>query len=193
MTAPAAPSPPRKRADAVRNRAAVVQAATAVFTEQGPDAGVDAIAARAGVGKATVYRSFPTKEHLVAAVAAERLRWMADMSEQWLADESIDGWTAMREVLRAAAGSRARGLLTHGLISECADPELQEAKARSTAVAEKLLARARADGSVRPDVDHTEVATLFRGITLALNERGERDVDVWTRHADLVAEAIRTR
>ncbi|MTD44042.1 TetR family transcriptional regulator [Conexibacter sp. W3-3-2] len=187
------PTPVRKRADAVRNREAVVRAATELFTREGPDVGVDAIAARAGVGKATVYRSFPTKEHLVAAVAAERLRWMATMTDEWSADASVDGWTALREVLRAAAGSRARGLLTHGLISDCDDPELVAAKAESTAAGRRLLARAQADGSVRADVAHEEIATLFRGLTLALTERGERDVAVWLRHADLLADAVRAR
>ena len=57
------------RADAVRNRARVIDAAETVFTEQGTDAGVEVVAARAGVGKATVYRSFPTKEALVSEVA----------------------------------------------------------------------------------------------------------------------------
>ena len=60
-----------KRADAVRNRARVIAAAAEVFAERGIEASVPAVAARAGVGKATVYRSFPPKEHLVAAV--ERL------------------------------------------------------------------------------------------------------------------------
>ena len=60
-----------RRADAVRNRERVVAAAAAVFAERGVEAGVPDIAARAGVGKATVYRSFPTKEHLIAAVVTE--------------------------------------------------------------------------------------------------------------------------
>ena len=62
-----------KRADAVRNRERVVAAAAAVFAERGIEASVPGVAERAGVGKATVYRSFPTKEHLVAAVVADHL------------------------------------------------------------------------------------------------------------------------
>ena len=62
-----------KRADALRNRERVVAAAAEVFAERGIEASVPEVAVRAGVGKATVYRSFPTKEHLVAAVVTGRL------------------------------------------------------------------------------------------------------------------------
>jgi AcrR family transcriptional regulator len=68
MAVPAA----RTRVDAVRNRALVIAAAAEVFAEKGEAALVPEIAARAGVGKGTVYRCFPTKDHLVAAVAIER-------------------------------------------------------------------------------------------------------------------------
>ena len=61
---------PRTRADAVRNFERVLAAATEVLAEKGAEAGVPEIAARAGVGKGTVYRCFPTKEHLIAAVLA---------------------------------------------------------------------------------------------------------------------------
>src|SRR5919107_1582877 len=70
-----------KRADAIRNRERVVAAAAAVFAERGIEAGVPEIAARAGVGKATVYRSFPTKEHLIAAVVEEKA---ADLRVLWI-------------------------------------------------------------------------------------------------------------
>ena len=66
------------RADAVRNRARVIEAAEAVFAEHGTDAGVELVAERAGVGKATVYRSFPTKEALVSEVVSRQLdAWLA--------------------------------------------------------------------------------------------------------------------
>ncbi|HET8952358.1 MAG TPA: helix-turn-helix domain-containing protein, partial [Solirubrobacteraceae bacterium] len=68
---------PRTRADAVRNSERVLAAAAEVLAEKGAEAGVPEIAARAGVGKGTVYRAYPTKEHLISAVLAERIRSMA--------------------------------------------------------------------------------------------------------------------
>ncbi|MGZ8647714.1 MAG: TetR/AcrR family transcriptional regulator, partial [Solirubrobacteraceae bacterium] len=72
MSVPTVP-PRARRADAQRNHERVLRAAGEVLSERGLEAGVDEIAARAGVGKATVYRSFPTKEHLIAAVVIDRL------------------------------------------------------------------------------------------------------------------------
>src|ERR1700710_1050934 len=63
----AATTPPTRR-DAVRNRARLARAATAAFREEGLDVAVDAIAKRAGVGVATLYRHFPTKLDLIVAV-----------------------------------------------------------------------------------------------------------------------------
>src|SRR3546814_20950840 len=61
------------RADAARNREAIVEAARAVFADQGLDAPLDEIAKRAATGNATLYRRFPTRADLVAAVFAERM------------------------------------------------------------------------------------------------------------------------
>ena len=64
------PAQAPRRSDALRNRERVIAAAREVFAEQGIHACVPEVARRAGVGKATVYRSFATREHLVAALAA---------------------------------------------------------------------------------------------------------------------------
>ena len=138
------------RVDAVRNRAAVLAAAEAVFAEHGTDAGVDLVAERAGVGKATVYRSFPTKEALVAAVVSRQL-------DAWLAANASaegDALTVLRQLLRAAAEAKVLGEGT-GLAS------LAVARERWLATLETILARA--DGSVRADATAEEITTLFGG------------------------------
>jgi AcrR family transcriptional regulator len=70
--------PRTMRADAARNRERVLAAAAAVFAERGVDGSLPQVAARAGVGVATIYRSFPTKVDLIEALLADRFRAFAD-------------------------------------------------------------------------------------------------------------------
>src|ERR671928_1525492 len=95
----------RTRADAVRNYERVVSAAAEVLAQKGAEAGVPEIAARAGVGKGTVYRCFATKEHLVAAVLADRLRAFAERAEE--AAAKPDAWQAFADLLAESAERQA--------------------------------------------------------------------------------------
>src|ERR1700760_3966364 len=61
------------RADAERNRRRLMDAATQMFCERGLDVGVGEIAQQAGVGRGTLFRNFPSKEHLIAAIVVERM------------------------------------------------------------------------------------------------------------------------
>jgi AcrR family transcriptional regulator len=102
--------PPALRADAERNRLAVVAAARAVFGERGLDAPLDEIARRAGVGNATLYRRFPSRHQLVAAVFAQTLRDVLATMERSLADP--DPWKGFCDYVWYVCGLQAadRGL-----------------------------------------------------------------------------------
>src|SRR6266436_971940 len=74
--------PSRKpRADALRNRERVLEAARAVFSAGGPDASLEAVARRAGVGIGTLYRHFPTREALFEAVYRREVQQLGDLAE----------------------------------------------------------------------------------------------------------------
>ncbi len=179
-----------RRADALRNCERVTAAAAALFAEKGLDASVDEVAARAGVGKATVYRSFPTKEHLVAAVACVRLRWYEELTIA--AAEADEAWPAFVEFLRTAAeAQRGNRLLTVSLAGASEDPDVSAAKAGLIAAFDRLVARGRAEGTMRADATPRDVQVLLSGVTRVLNEEGERDPAAWRRCADLVADAMR--
>jgi AcrR family transcriptional regulator len=82
------------RADARRNRDAILDAARGVFEVEGIAAPLDGIAARAGVGNATLYRNFPTRDDLLAAVVEDSVQELVDESEELEGGDPVD---ALRE------------------------------------------------------------------------------------------------
>jgi len=181
---------PRTRADAVRNAERVLAAATEVFAEKGAEAGVPEIAARAGVGKGTVYRCFPTKEHLVSAVIGERLRWFADAALE--AADQPDAWEAFVALLCDSAERQAGDCtFSSGLANESALPDVAEARREMLAALDALMVRAQAEGRMRQGVTSRELKTLFAGMAQMLRADGNRDPAEWRRYAGLVADAMR--
>src|ERR1043165_9965440 len=86
----------KPRADAVRNRERVLEAAKAVFNAGGPEASLEAVAKRAGVGIGTLYRHFPTREDLFEAVyrreVEQLIRLAQDLRERNDALEALRAW-----------------------------------------------------------------------------------------------------
>src|ERR1700681_4647685 len=94
MTRPSAEAARRPRADAVRNRERVLEAAKAVFSAGGPDASLEAVARRAGVGIGTLYRHFPTRETLFEAVYRREVEQLGELAD------ALKGAAAPVEALR---------------------------------------------------------------------------------------------
>src|SRR5262245_23983686 len=93
------------RADAARNRARVLDAARTAFAEAGLDVGVEEIARRAGVGKGTLYRRFPTKAALVRAIFEDILEEIDRIVAE--ADAQTDPWRAFTQYMTATARMQA--------------------------------------------------------------------------------------
>jgi AcrR family transcriptional regulator len=180
-----------RRADAVRNRARVVAAAAEAFAEHGLEASVPDIAARAGVGKATVYRSFPTKEHLVAAVVIERMADFEARVRTALATD--DAWRALVSLLEDHAEVLARDrALVGGFTRRIRLPELEAARASMWSALDALLSRAREQGGMRADATAEDLRVLWVGTCRVLAEDRVDDPAVWRRYAALVAAALRS-
>src|SRR3954453_13532730 len=94
------------RADAERNRRLIVEAAAQAFAEEGFDVGVAEIARRAGVGNATVFRRFPTKDALFDAIIEDRIAELDAAAAAAL--EVADPWEALVQFLETAAAPEAR-------------------------------------------------------------------------------------
>lgn len=184
------PTETPRRADAVRNRERVIAAAETEFAEHGLDAGIPEIAARAGVGKGTIYRNFETKDDLIAAAVARRM----DEFDQILvkAIGRPRPFDALREVLREAA-TRTSGLAVPVGISWPIDhPLLNAARERVKGHLGELFDAAQERGEVRRDARAEELLTLFAGACRALNAKGVNDPAIWRRHSDLVVDAFRS-
>jgi len=179
----------RLRADARRNRDRVVEAARSVFAERGLEATVAEIAVRAGVGKATVYRSFPTRDALLAAVALDRLEWFEGRLRRAL-DEPEVGTSLSAYV--ADVFDRLRGDL--GLAAALRSLDLaatREAAGRIRQLGNELVARSVSAGAVRPDLTVGDLRLLLVGLSQSLAERRVIDRASWQRAAELTMAAVR--
>jgi AcrR family transcriptional regulator len=149
------------RADAARNREAIVEAARAVFAEQGLDAPLDEIAKRAGTGNATLYRRFPQRADLVAAVFADRMAEHVDAVEAALADD--DPWHGFTSYIEAvgAMQARDRGIADLVTMDLSAAPEVEDLRARAYDGLVRLIARAHEAGVLRADFTDQDVVLLL--------------------------------
>jgi AcrR family transcriptional regulator len=163
------------RADARRNFDRLVAAADAVFSEQGVEAPLDDIAKRAGVGSATLYRHFPSRDALVGAVIWERIGALCRQGTELMEvepDRALSSW------LRAMIDlTMRRGLAAALIASKWNDTsELFEAchhaLEKTTAL---LLERAQRDGSIRADLSLTDVLTFANSIASGIEHSPDRD------------------
>jgi AcrR family transcriptional regulator len=149
------------RADAARNRKAIVDAARAVFAEQGLHVALDEVARRAGVGNATLYRRFPTRADLVTAVFADQMAEQVAAVERGLADP--DPWSGLRSYLVAISAMQAndRGLADLVTMDVSSAPEIEALRAQAFAGLVTLLERAKAAGVLRADFSAEDVLVLL--------------------------------
>ena len=156
------------RADAERNRKALLEAAAEMFRERGLEVGVGEIAQRAGVGRGTVFRRFPTKAHLIAAIVADRMEWASQRGRELL--DGPDSGNGLFEFLTEIAGAQQLDRrLFEGLDEEwLVVDEIRAAHEQFVTVLDMLLIRAQAAGTVRQDIGALDVLMLFKGMCEAI-------------------------
>jgi AcrR family transcriptional regulator len=165
------------RADAVRNRQRVLDAAKEAFADEGLAVPLDEIARRAGVGAGTVYRHFPTKEALFEAVILERVRKLADHAQALTKADPEEAFFGFLE--RVIVGATASQDLVDALAANTLDSQglIAGAKKDLLRAGGKLVDRAQKAGVIRPDVGVDEVMVLIGATTRTLREqRGNREV-----------------
>jgi len=174
--ASAATRPPR--ADAVRNRARVLDAANEAFAAEGLAVPLDEIARRAGVGAGTVYRHFPTKEALFEAVITERVLGLAVNVEEQLAAATDAGEAFFGFFFTMINTGQAKADLAEALAAAGAGLglETKQAAERLSNGFSALLERAQRAGAVRGDVSIEDLHALAVA-ALAGEKRAAADPD----------------
>lgn len=182
---------PRLRSDAQRNREMVLAAARAVFAEQGLDASLDEIAHRAGVGNATLYRRFPTRESLWDAVFGDTVEEFRRIGEQSL--RADDPWTGFRDYLHRLFERLAtdRGLGDLITLSLPETSVLDGLKRRNHRVMATLVRRAKAAGTVRADLTVTDVVLALRAASSVVAATAAVRPGAWRRPCALLVDSFR--
>ncbi|MFX0580100.1 TetR/AcrR family transcriptional regulator [Nocardia nepalensis] len=169
------PTPSRPmRADALRNYERLITVATEVFAEHGPQAPLDDIARAAGVGNATLYRHFPTRQALLEAVHRDHIEALARHADELATTrapaEALMSW--LETVV--AQGSATRGLAA-SLLAVIGTPAESWCRETIFDAATTLLRRAQEAGEIRSDLTAPQLLKLVNAIAIATEQDSDRD------------------
>ncbi|OBA64050.1 TetR family transcriptional regulator [Mycobacterium sp. 1100029.7] len=175
------------RADAARNVERILRAARDVYAELGPDAPVEAVARRAGVGERTLYRRFPAKADLVRAALdqsiAEDLTPVIESAR--LATDPLSGLTELIEAA-IALGAREHSLLT---AARRAGSLSSDISVSLNAALGELVGEGQRVGRVRADLVPDDLPRLIAMLFSVLSTM-DAGSDGWRRYVTLVVDAI---
>jgi AcrR family transcriptional regulator len=181
------------RADAERNRRRLIDAATAMFCERGLEVGVGEIADKAGVGRGTLFRNFPSKEHLIAGIVVERIHQMVARGQAQL--DAEDPGEALFGLLDESVGLQQTDRALFDALDDTwlANDEIHAAHTEMMGVLDALVARAQAAGVVREDVSAVDVMMMVKGVCEATRSFQHVDPAIGARQLDLVRAALSAR
>lgn len=175
------------RADAARNAERILRAARDVYGETGPDAPIEAVARRAGVGQRTLYRRFPTKGELVRAALDQSIAEdLTPVIEE--ARHSEDALQGITHLVHAAIGlgARERNLLAAAHRAGSLTPDVSAALDEAL---QDLVERGQRAGRVRADLVADDLPRLIAMLYSVLSTM-DAGSDGWRRYVALILDAI---
>lgn len=183
--------PRPRRSDARANRERLLVAASTAFAEAGLGVSVDEIASRAGVGMGTLYRHFPSKEALIAAVFEQRLDELADSARQALAVP--DPWQGFCALIEHIVGLQHedRGFKDVMAARFGDERNAEAARARVAPSIELLIRRAQAAGALRSEIGYEDVSVLLWATGEVVAATRDIAPGFWRRYVALVLDALR--
>lgn len=178
------------RADARDNRAKILAAAQSAFESIGPEANLRDIARRAGVAQGTVHRHFPTKQALFSAIITGRLRELTSLARE-LRSGRAPG-EAFIAFLTATVEHARHDRSLSVVFEEAGDDEDMEAAGREmNAELALLLGNAQVEGTIRSDIDLTDIHAIAAAI-LALDAHPAADDVDRARRVAIVLDGLRS-
>ncbi|MEV7026748.1 helix-turn-helix domain-containing protein [Kitasatospora sp. NPDC093558] len=183
--------PTSRRRDAARNREILIAAARTLFAREGLNVPLDRIAKAAGVGNATLYRHFPTRDALIEEIFADTSTVFDRAAAEALAEP--DGWRALcgyfERIFTLVAGDR--GL--NDLVTATARDSrfLAELSERNAATVTTLVTRAQEQHTVRADVTTMDLLILMGPLVRAMPALTDQHPDGWRRPLALLLDAFR--
>jgi AcrR family transcriptional regulator len=178
------------RADARRNYERLLVAAREAFSERGEQASMDDIAKRAEVGPGTLYRHFPSREALLAAVYRDDVDFMAKRAAELAGTlppfEALATW--LHEQLGYIKAKLGITAVLKNILKDDAET-FEWCRDSMRAAIGGLLESAQNAGEIRPDVDHITVLRLAHGVGMA----SENAPELADRMLDLVIDGLRAK
>jgi AcrR family transcriptional regulator len=190
MTAQSSPPRSGRRAEAKRNDERVLRAAREVLIASA-DAPMSQIARRAGVGMGTLYRRYPSKEALVAALCLDGMRALEDVARAALERVDEDPWAAFAGFMAGGldAGAGALGASLAGTFTPT--EELMAASQSMHRAITQLLQRAQAAGAVRDDVTPEDLGLIFEQLRAVALGDERRIATLQRRYLELALQGLR--
>ena len=177
------------RRDAERNRQKLLDAGREVFAED-PEAPLDEIARRAGVGIGTLYRHFPTRDALVEVIYAEHIDEVLAAAEK--AADAESPWDGLVAFLERVLELQARNLPLRGVfLRHGADPALAERRRRIQPALARLVARGREQGVVRDDFTLGDLSLALWSFAPIFEATSGVAPEVWRRHLRILLDGMR--
>lgn len=181
------------RADAQRNRLAILCAAGEVFAREGTGVTLERIAESAGVGVGTIYRRFRTVDDLVAVVFEEKMRAYADEAERTADRAATEPWPAFREFVLFMLAQQATDVAFSDVILT---PNLGTALFRTESLralrgSQRLVTQARAARVIRSDFDHTDLLMLLHANAGVVRGMRQSAPVSWERFGEYMLQAFR--
>jgi AcrR family transcriptional regulator len=179
-----------QRSDARRNHEAVIAAARKLFADQGLDAQMPDVAKAAKVGVGTVYRHFPTKEALIAALVADHFEQLAEKAREEV--QAADAWEGICEFLRFAAQIQNDDRALCDVMGS--RPDLMDTAARAAGLpelADELVKRAQRSGQLRPDLEWQDIPLIACGLGAIIHTVVGPATGRWPRLVELILDGLR--